>query len=50
MHVIPGGLWELFMRVWLIAKGFKASPVFVQRPTSAATARRSSAEVVSAAM
>jgi hypothetical protein len=23
IHVIPGGLWELFIGVWLIAKGFK---------------------------
>jgi hypothetical protein len=28
MHTIPGGLWELFMGVWLIAKGF-GSLVFV---------------------
>lgn len=26
MHTIPGGLWELFIGVWLIAKGFKPSP------------------------
>ena len=25
--VIPGGLWELFMGVWLIAKGFNASAI-----------------------
>jgi len=25
MHTIPGGLWELFIGVWLIAKGFKSS-------------------------
>lgn len=23
MHVIPGGLWELFIGVWLIVKGFE---------------------------
>lgn len=23
MHAIPGGLWEVFIGVWLIAKGFK---------------------------
>jgi hypothetical protein len=22
IHAIPGGLWELFIGVWLIAKGF----------------------------
>jgi hypothetical protein len=26
IHTIPGGLWELFIGVWLIIKGFKASP------------------------
>jgi uncharacterized membrane protein len=25
MHTIPGGLWEIFIGVWLIAKGFNAS-------------------------
>jgi hypothetical protein len=25
LHTIPGGLWELFIGVWLIAKGFSAS-------------------------
>lgn len=25
MHTIPGGLWELFIGVWLIVKGFKTS-------------------------
>jgi hypothetical protein len=25
-HTIPGGLWELFIGVWLIAKGFNTSP------------------------
>jgi hypothetical protein len=27
IHTIPGGLWELFIGVWLIAKGFNSSPV-----------------------
>ncbi len=27
MHTIPGGLWELFIGIWLIAKGFNAPPV-----------------------
>jgi hypothetical protein len=31
--VIPGGLWELFIGVWLIAKGFSASPVPSERTT-----------------
>lgn len=25
MHTLPGGLWELFIGVWLIAKGFSPS-------------------------
>lgn len=37
MHTIPGGLWELFMGVWLIAKGFGSS-VFVPRPPQASNA------------
>jgi hypothetical protein len=27
IDTIPGGLWELFIGVWLIVKGFKKSPV-----------------------
>jgi hypothetical protein len=27
IHTIPGGLWELFIGVWLIAKGFNSPPV-----------------------
>ncbi|HET7035869.1 MAG TPA: DUF4386 domain-containing protein, partial [Thermomicrobiaceae bacterium] len=26
IHSIPGGLWEMFIGVWLIAKGFSSSP------------------------
>jgi hypothetical protein len=26
IHTIPGGLWELFIGVWLIARGFNSSP------------------------
>ena len=26
MHAIPGALWELFIGVWLITKGFQTSP------------------------
>jgi hypothetical protein len=43
MHTIPGGLWELFIGVWLIARGFNAS-AFVSpaadasRPTAAPAA------------
>ena len=25
IHTIPGGLWELFIGVWLIVKGFNPS-------------------------
>ncbi len=31
IHAIPGGLWELFMGVWLIAKGFNP-PATVPEP------------------
>jgi hypothetical protein len=31
IHVIPGGLWELFIGVWLIAKGFN-KPILISRP------------------
>lgn len=27
IHTIPGGLWELFIGVWLIAKGFNPSAI-----------------------
>jgi len=27
IHTIPGGLWELFIGVWLIVKGFNSSAV-----------------------
>lgn len=27
IHTIPGGLWELFIGVWLIVKGFNSSPI-----------------------
>ncbi len=37
IHVIPGGLWELFIGVWLIAKGFNVSPVSSARTTSSMT-------------
>ncbi len=31
IHAIPGGLWELFIGVWLIVKGFN-SPAIVSEP------------------
>jgi hypothetical protein len=27
IHTIPGGLWELFIGVWLIVKGFNSSAI-----------------------
>jgi hypothetical protein len=36
IHAIPGGLWELFIGVWLIAKGFSSIPV-PSEPTSSST-------------
>lgn len=37
IHTIPGGLWELFIGVWLIVKGFRSAPVPAERTTSATT-------------
>ncbi len=34
IHAIPGGLWEMFIGVWLIAKGFNSS-AFVSEPAQA---------------
>ena len=33
IHAIPGGLWEVFIGVWLIAKGFNPS-AFVSEPAN----------------
>ena len=33
IHAIPGGLWELFIGVWLIVKGFSSPPVPSERTT-----------------
>jgi hypothetical protein len=27
VHTLPGGLWELFIGVWLLAKGFKSTQI-----------------------
>jgi hypothetical protein len=35
--VIPGGLWELFIGVWLIARGFSAAPALSERTASPTT-------------
>jgi Domain of unknown function (DUF4386) len=37
LHTIPGGLWELFIGVWLIVKGFSASPVALARTRPSTT-------------
>src|SRR5919201_2180109 len=34
IHTIPGGLWELFVGVWLIARGFSPSPASSERTVS----------------
>jgi Domain of unknown function (DUF4386) len=31
IHTLPGGLWEIVIGLWLIAKGFSSSPVASQR-------------------
>jgi hypothetical protein len=48
IHTIPGGLWELFIGVWLIARGFSSSTVPSERTTSSTTPRRTSPQVGSA--
>jgi Domain of unknown function (DUF4386) len=30
LHTLPGGVWELFVGVWLIVKGFNASPASLE--------------------
>jgi Domain of unknown function (DUF4386) len=37
IHAIPGGLWELFIGVWLIAKGFNTSSDVPSEPTISST-------------
>ena len=37
IHTIPGGLWEVFIGVWLITRGFSPSPVPAERTVSSAT-------------
>jgi len=31
LHTLPAGLWEVFLGVWLIVKGFNASPASLER-------------------
>ena len=45
---LPGGLWEVFMGVWLLAKGFRASPVPQGRTTASTTSIMTSPDVGSA--
>ena len=45
---IPGGLWEVFIGVWLIAKGFSASPIPSERITPSTTPIMTSPNVDSA--
>lgn len=37
IQAIPGGLWELFIGVWLIVKGFSTSSQFPAEPTTSST-------------
>ncbi len=39
IHTIPGGLWELFIGVWLIAKGFNSSAIASESAKTDANAR-----------
>lgn len=40
IHTIPGGLWELFIGVWLIAKGFNSSAFISDSDKTDVTERR----------
>jgi hypothetical protein len=44
---IPGGLWEVFIAVWLIVKGFTPSPVPTERTAPLMTPIITSPAVVS---
>ena len=48
MHAIPGGLWELFIGVWLIAKGFNSPPLPPEPSSSSMTPNTESSLVNSA--
>lgn len=48
VHTIPGGLWELFIGVWLIARGFNSSPIRSERVDSPMVPRGTSPDVGSA--
>jgi hypothetical protein len=37
IHIIPGGVWELFIGAWLIVKGFSPSAGSSERSTSLTT-------------
>jgi hypothetical protein len=37
IQAIPGGLWEVFIGVWLIVKGFSTSSLPSQPTTSSTT-------------
>jgi hypothetical protein len=37
IHTIPGGLFELFIGVWLIAKGFSSSSSILAQPATSST-------------
>jgi Domain of unknown function (DUF4386) len=48
IHAIPGGLWELFIGVWLIAKGFNSPPLPPEPSSSSMTPNTESSLVNSA--
>ena len=45
---LPGGLWEVFIGVWLLARGFSSSPVSSEWTTASTTPRMTSSDVGSA--
>jgi hypothetical protein len=49
IHAIPGGLWELFIGVWLIAKGFSTSSQLPSEPTISTTTSAATPPLVGSA-
>ena len=48
VHAIPGGLWEVFIGVWLITKGFNRSSAQVVPATSVPFSQMSTSVVIGA--
>ena len=49
IHAIPGGLWEVFIGVWLIVKGFSTSATSPEPPTATSDTPVTTSTLVSSA-